>query len=272
MLLRAVECMRMNIAVKTYYPEQSFIHRLDTRLKILLLVAVTAGVFWVHSLMAMLACFVLLLLLMVASRVPAHAYVAFLPVACVFTLCPIVFNGFAFDVYAAQDTLITYYQASPSQLEYAVVFNMQPLVLCGTFGIVPLGVLHGAVLGLRIFILMYVSLLFTFTTQANNVVKAIDWFLQPLSRVHVPVHAISLVFSLALRFIPLIAQEFGTIANAHWCRGAHLENGSLFVRARAWSQVFIPLFVRLYRQAEITGCAMDARCYGATRCSDFPNN
>lgn len=262
----------MNIAVKTYYPEQSFIHRLDTRLKILLLVAVTAGIFWVNSLAGMLACFVFLLLLMALSRVPVCAYAAFLPIACVFTLCPIVFNGFAFDVYAAQDTLITYYQASLSQPEYTLASNMQPLVLCGTFGIVPLGVLHGAVLGLRIFILMYASLLFTFTTEANNVVKAIDWFLQPLSRVHIPVRAISLVFSLALRFIPLIAQEFETVANAHRCRGAHLENGSLFVRARAWGQVFIPLFVRLYRQAEITGCAMDARCYGASSCSDFPNN
>ena len=76
---------------------------------------------------------------------------------------------------------------------------------------------------------------------------------------------ISLVFSLVLRFIPMIAQEFNTVAAAHRSRGAHLDDGPLFERMKAWGGVFIPLFVRLFHQADVLGCAMDARCYGAPR-------
>ena len=236
------------------------IHRMDVRLKIVLLALATIGVFWVGTLAGMLVCWALLLLLLVLSRVPAHAYCAFLPAALVFMLFPLLFNGFSLDVYATQDALFTYYGAADDLLTDA-----NPIALLGTFGVVPAGFVRGAVLGLRIFVLIYLSLLFTFTTEASAVVDAISWFLAPLAQVGVPVRDISLVFSLVLRFIPMIVQEFNTVAAAHRSRGAHLDDGPLFERMKAWGGVFIPLFVRLFHQADVLGCAMDARCYGALR-------
>lgn len=236
------------------------IHRMDVRLKIVLLAFATIGVFWVGTLAGMLVCWALLLLLLVLSRVPAHAYCAFLPAALVFMLFPVLVNGFSLDVYATQDALFTYYGVAGDWLADA-----NPIALLGTFGVVPAGFVRGAVLGLRIFVLIYLSLLFTFTTEASAVVDAISWFLAPLAQVGVPVRDISLVFSLVLRFIPMIAQEFNTVAAAHRSRGAHLDDGPLFERMKAWGGVFIPLFVRLFHQADVLGCAMDARCYGAPR-------
>ena len=259
----------MNSAFKTYYQGTSFLHALDARVKIVALVLATAALFCVHTLPSMLMCFCVLFLLVVLSRVPAAAWVPFLPPACIFALLPVLFNGFAFDVYAAQESLMSYYGVSPENIAV-----LQPVVLWGGFGIVPAGCLYGATLGLRIFILMYASLLFTFTTQARAVVAAITWFLAPLMRVGVPVRAISLVFSLALCFIPVIAQELAVVANAQRCRGASLDSGTLPARIKAWSQVFLPLFVRLFRHAETLGLAMDARCYGVvtndpTLCQQF---
>ena len=236
------------------------IHRMDVRLKIVLLALATIGVFWVGTLAGMLVCWALLLLLLVLSRVPAHAYCAFLPAALVFMLFPVLVNGFSLDVYATQDALFTYYGVAGDWLADA-----NPIALLGTFGVVPAGFVRGAVLGLRIFVLIYLSLLFTFTTEASAVVDAISGFLAPLAQVGVPVRDISLVFSLVLRFIPMIAQEFNTVAAAHRSRGAQLDDGPLFERMKAWGGVFIPLFVRLFHQADVLGCAMDARCYGAPR-------
>lgn len=236
------------------------IHRMDVRLRIVLLALATIGVFWVGTLAGMLFCWAMLLFLLALSRVPAHAYFAFLPAALVFTLFPVLFNGFSLDVYATQDALFTYYGVAGDWLADA-----NPIALLGTFGVVPAGLVRGAVLGLRIFALIYLSLLFTFTTEASAVVDAISWFLAPLAQVGVPVRDISLVFSLVLRFIPMIAQEFNTVAAAHRSRGAQLDDGPLFKRMKAWGGVFIPLFVRLFHQADVLGCAMDARCYGAPR-------
>jgi len=71
------------------------------------------------------------------------------------------------------------------------------------------------------------------------------------------------VFSLALRFIPVTAEEFGRVHDAQWARGASFAEGSLWERLRAWQTVLIPLFVGLFRRADSLAVAMDARCYGA---------
>lgn len=207
-----------------------------------------------ESLLGMLACSATVLALMALSRLPLIAYRPFLPALLVFGLCPLLFNGLAFDVFAAQETLAQYYGVATDGLE--------PLAIIGSFGILPAGLIRGVVMGLRIALLIVLSLIFTFTTSAEAVVKAIGWFLAPLGRIGVPVRDIATIFSLALRFIPLIAQELQEVANAHRVRGSQLDAGPIIQRFRAWGNVFIPLFVRLFRRAETLGTAMDARCYG----------
>ncbi len=246
----------MRIQVKTYYSASSLIHRADVRAKIVLLALATLGLFLISSLGGMLLCLLAMVFLAVFSRVPACVYRPFLPLALVFAFSPLVFNGLSLDVAAAQETLNQYYGVSSD--------NLPPIILTGTFGIVPAGVLHGLMMGLRIFLLIFLSLLFTFTTEADEVVKAIAWFLAPLGRLGVPVRDIATVFSLVLRFIPLIAQELSTVADAHRGRGARLDSGTPFERMKAWGNVFIPLFVRLFRRAETLSIALDARCHGAS--------
>ena len=245
----------MRIQVKTYYPANSLLHNADARLKIVLLALATVGLFAVGQLPGMLCCFAAGLLLVALSRVPAVAFRPFLPAALVFALFPLVFNGFAFDVYTAQEVLAQYYGVSSE--------GLSPVAVLGTFGVVPSGLLYGAVLGLRIFLLILLSLVFTFTTSANDVVKAISWYLSPFARFGLPVRDIATTFSLVLRFIPVINSELSVVADAHRARGASLDEGSPIARMTAWGNVFIPLFVRLFRRAETLGTAMDARCYGA---------
>ena len=253
----------MNSTIKTYYPETSLLHVLDARIKIIALVFLTAALFLAHTLIGMLVCLCVLLVFMALSRVPVVAWVPFLPIACVFALMPVVFNGVSFDIYAAQNAA-TSNESAVFAASWSCVQLAGPIAVWGSFGIVPVGCAYGALLGMRIFILMYASLLFTFTTRANAVVAAIAWFLGPLSRVGVPVRDVSLVFSLALCFIPVIAQEFRIVANAQHCRGACITEGLLPARMKAYVHVFVALLVRLFRRAEILGSALDVRCYGYT--------
>ena len=79
---------------------------------------------------------------------------------------------------------------------------------------------------------------------------------------HVPADDIAMVFSMAIRFIPLMAQEICAIHDAQFSRGASFHRGGLWQRLSAWPPVFIPLFVGMFRRADKLSVAMDARCYG----------
>ena len=78
----------------------------------------------------------------------------------------------------------------------------------------------------------------------------------------VPVDDFAMVACMALRFIPVMAQELCAVHDAQWSRGAPFADGSLLKRLSAWSSVFIPLFVGMFRRADKLSVAMDARCYG----------
>ena len=71
-----------------------------------------------------------------------------------------------------------------------------------------------------------------------------------------------MMVSIALRFIPVTAEEFAQVRAAQWARGASFSTGSIIERLRAWQTVLIPLFVGLFRRADNLAVAMEARCYG----------
>ena len=85
--------------------------------------------------------------------------------------------------------------------------------------------------------------------------------LSPLRYLRVPVHDIAMMMTIALRFIPTLIDEVGRIMNAQKARGADLETGSLFQRAKALVPIFIPLFISAFRRAYDLAFAMDCRCY-----------
>ena len=144
-----------------------------------------------------------------------------------------------------------------------VLAAWEPVALIGSFGLVPAGLARGLFFAVRIVLLVVASLTVTYTTTSTELTDALGFFLRPLKRLGVPTDDIAMVFSLALRFIPVTAEEFGRVHDAQWARGASFAEGSLWERLRAWQTVLIPLFVGLFRRADSLAVAMDARCYGA---------
>lgn len=117
----------------------------------------------------------------------------------------------------------------------------------------------------RIVLILGASLILTVTSTASELSQALESMLRPLAILRLPVRDIAAVTSIALRFIPIIIDEFQLIEAAQASRGARFASGGLLVRVRAWGGAFTPLFVGLYRRADRLAASMTSRCYGATR-------
>ena len=249
----------MRINVSSYIPGTSAVHACDARVKIVLLAAYSVTLFLVRSWMGLGLCALLFVTVATASRNPARRVFGLLVPVYVIVAFTVLFNGFSLDVGQAAS-------AAPLALgdvSAGVLAAWEPVALIGSFGLVPAGLARGLFFAVRIVLLVVASLTVTYTTTSTELTDALGFFLRPLKRLGVPTDDIAMVFSLALRFIPVTAEEFGRVHDAQWARGASFAEGSLWERLRAWQTVLIPLFVGLFRRADSLAVAMDARCYGA---------
>ena len=101
----------------------------------------------------------------------------------------------------------------------------------------------------------------TFTTTPNALTDGIESLLHPLNKIHVPVHEVAMMMSIALRFIPILLEETDKIMKAQIARGADLESGNIIQRVKNMIPILVPLFVSAFRRANDLAMAMEARCY-----------
>ena len=101
----------------------------------------------------------------------------------------------------------------------------------------------------------------TLTTTPNQLTDGLEKSLGFLNKIHVPVHAIAMMMSIALRFIPILIEETDKIMKAQMARGADFEHGNIIKRAKSMVPLLVPLFVSAFRRADDLAMAMEARCY-----------
>ena len=82
-----------------------------------------------------------------------------------------------------------------------------------------------------------------------------------MNKIHIPVHEIALMMSIALRFIPLLGEETDRIKKAQMARGADFESGNMIQKVKSLVPILVPLFVSAFRRANDLALAMEARCY-----------
>lgn len=253
----------MHINIGSYIFKSSPIHACDARIKILLLLVYFIALFLVKTWAGQGICALLLLGVIVASRIPPTRFLSLLLPVYVIVFVTVLFNSFSLDItqlgFAGVPGMFK--RTSPGPLSAC-----RPVALLGSFGFVPAGFSRGCFLSARILILVIASLVISYTTTSTDMLDAISSFLHPLRRVGVPADDIAMVFSLALRFIPVMTEEFSCVRAAHIARGASFDTGSIQKRLGAWQMALIPLFVRLFRRADTLAIAMDARCYGLPKC------
>ena len=123
------------------------------------------------------------------------------------------------------------------------------------------GVAMACRMSVRLIFLMIGSSLMTLTTTPNQLTDALESLLGPLKKIHVPVHEISMMMSIALRFIPILLEETDKIMKAQMARGADFESGNIIQRVKNMVPLLVPLFISAFRRANDLALAMEARCY-----------
>ena len=129
------------------------------------------------------------------------------------------------------------------------------------FKITEEGIKQAVKIGIRLIYLVMGSSVMTLTTTPNQLTDGLEKLMHPLTRIRVPVHEISMMMSIALRFIPILMEETDKIMKAQIARGADFESGSLLKKAKNMIPLLIPLFISAFRRSNELAMAMEARCY-----------
>ena len=222
--------MIRDITIGQYYPVESVVHRLDPRTKLF-----GISLFFADNLLCYAVATVFLAMAVRASRVPFKFIVRGLKAIVFLLLISISFNLF--------------------------LTNGRVIFQIGFLKVTHEGLRLAVFMGLRLMYLVIGSSVMTLTTTPNQLTDGLEKSLGCLNRLHVPVHEISMMMSIALRFIPILIEETDKIMKAQMARGADFESGNLVQRAKSMIPILVPLFVSAFRRATDLAMAMEARCY-----------
>ena len=123
------------------------------------------------------------------------------------------------------------------------------------------GIENALFMVIRIMLLVMGTFLMTYTTSPIRLTDGLESLLNPLKKIHVPVHELAMMMAIALRFIPTLIEETDKIMSAQKARGADFESGKLMERAKALIPILVPLFISAFRRADELATAMECRCY-----------
>ena len=227
--------MMRDITIGQYYPVDSAVHRLDPRTKLFGTLIYIISLFFADNLLCYGAATLFLAAAIRMSRVPFRFIVRGLKAVVFLLLISVSFNLFLTDG--------------------MVLFRL------GFLRITQEGLRLALFMALRLMYLVLGSSIMTLTTTPNQLTDGLETSLRALNRLHVPVHEISMMMSIALRFIPILVEETDKIMKAQMARGADFESGNLIQRARNMVPLLVPLFVSAFRRATDLAMAMEARCY-----------
>lgn len=244
--------MFKDITIGQYIPGNSFLHKMDARVKIILALLFIIVLFLVDNPFGYVLFTVFTLFLVVLSRVPFRYVIK--------GLKPMLF----ILVFTAMINLLM----TPGKYLWST-----ELFGKWTIGITVEGIAAGVKMLLRLIYLIMGTSVLTLTTTPLMLTDGIENLLRPLEKIKVPAHEIAMMMTIAIRFVPTLAEETDKIQKAQMARGADFESGNLIRRMRAMIPLLVPLFISAFRRADDLAVAMESRCYhggtGRTRMKEM---
>lgn len=227
--------MLRDITLGQYYRADSVLHRLDPRVKLVATFMFIISLFIVKNFVGYILAALFLITGIALSKVPPK----------------FIFRGMKTIFFLLLITMIFNLFLTPGK----------ELVSFWKITITYEGIKMAVMMAIRLIFLITGSSLMTLTTTPNNLTDGLERLLRPLKVVRVPVHEISMMMSIALRFIPILMEETDKIMKAQMARGADFESGSIINRAKSLVPLLVPLFISAFRRANDLAMAMEARCY-----------
>lgn len=228
--------MIRDITIGQYYPAKSVLHKLDPRVKLVATLMYLISLFLFTNILGYVVTTIFLILVIRLSKVPFRYIMRGMKPIIMLLLLTLLFN-----LFLTRDGDVLF---------HAWIFTI-------TEG----GLRTAILMAIRLIYLITGSSLMTFTTTPNELTDGIESLLKPLNKIHVPVHEIAMIMSIALRFIPILLEETDKIMKAQIARGADLESGNMIQKAKSMVPILVPLFVSAFRRANDLAMAMEARCY-----------
>jgi energy-coupling factor transport system permease protein len=227
--------MLKDITLGQYFPGDSILHRLDPRTKLIGVVAYIVALFLCQWLVGYLV------------------MAAFL-----FTMIQLSQVGFRTVVKGLKPVLVLLIFTGLLNLFYS---SGEPIFRFWIFSVSEEGIWRACFMVARIMMLIMGTFLLTYTTSPILLTDAIESLLGPLKKLHLPIHELAMMMSIALRFIPTLIEETDKLMSAQKARGADFETGNLIEKAKALVPLLVPLFISAFRRAEELAVAMESRCY-----------
>ena len=228
--------MLKDITIGQYFPFDSTIHKLDPRTKLLFTVVYIVMVFVSNNFISLFFCLFIGLAIIFMSKIPVKTVIKGLkPILMIITIT--------------------------SVLQIAYVKTGIILIDVWKIQITSGGILTAVFMALRISLLIVMSTMLTYTTSPTSLTNGLDRVFAPFKKIGLDFHTVTMIMTIALRFIPTLIEEVDKIMSAQKSRGANFEQGSLMKRAKALIPLFIPLLFNSIRRAYELANAMTCRCY-----------
>ena len=228
--------MMENITLGRYYPGDSILHRMDPRLKIVVSILMMTAIFVVKKPVPLALLSASVIGAILVSRIPFKQILA--------SIRPILFV----IIFAFFLNLFT--------------VDGNELLRIGPLRVTDAALETAGRMSLRLILLIVsTSIIITLTTTPILIADAMESLMKPLGRLHFPVHELAMMMSIALRFVPTLAEETAKIMKAQSSRGADYDTGGIIKKAKGLVSVLVPLFISAFRRAEDLAVAMEARCY-----------
>ena len=228
--------MLKDITLGQYFPGNSVVHRLDPRTKLVMLVVYIVALFVAVSWISYGTMFLFLAMCIAISKSPLKSIVRGMKPLVFILIFTAILNIF----FTEGETVLLSVWVVEITLE---------------------GLVRAFFMMIRILMLITGTFLLTYTTSPIALTDGLEALLNPLKVIKVPVHELSMMMCIALRFIPTLIEETDKIMSAQKARGADFENGKLMERVKALIPILVPLFISAFRRADELATAMECRCY-----------
>jgi energy-coupling factor transport system permease protein len=239
--------MLKDITIGQYFPGTSIVHKLDPRVKIIIVALFIASLFFVTSFIPYIFIVAFIAGVVAIAKLPVKFIIKGLK-----PLMFIILITFAINLFMTKGE---------------VLVELGPLVITKE------GLRQSVFMALRLIFLITGTSLLTLTTSPIALTDGIERLLSPFSKIGLPAHELAMMMTIALRFIPTLLEETDKIMKAQMARGADFESGNILSRAKNLVPLLVPLFINAFRRADELATAMEARCYrggdGRTRLNEL---
>ena len=227
--------MLRDITLGQYFPGDSWVHRLDPRVKIMATLLFIVELFIIDNFIGFGIAAVAVAGVIIVSKVPVSYILRGLK-----PILIILIFTFALNIFMVDGQVIWQWKFLKITME---------------------GLELAVFMAIRLILLLMGSSLLTLCTRPLALTDGIEMLLSPFKKIGLPAHDIAMMMTIALRFIPTLLEEADKIMKAQQARGADFESGNLINRAKSLVPILVPLFVSAFRIAQDLAMAMEARCY-----------